>query len=363
MKTLTQVTVPEPVTLYYRDGRSDKVYQAAVEPQDDGYVVTFAYGRRGSTLHTGIKTNGPVDFETAKRSFDQLVREKLAKGYTFGPAGVPYRQTEQEGRHTGLLPQLLNLIDEEQTARLLANDLWGAQEKLDGRRILIEKAGDKLVAVNRKGLAIGLPVLLLLELSRLPGEFTLDGECVGERYHAFDLLALNGEDLRPLPLNRRLVALATLLTQTRHVSVVLVPTAYTTLDKQRLHDELKAAGKEGIVLKLLDAAYAPGRPNSGGPALKHKFTATLSAVVSKLNEQRSVEFRLLDEEGWQVAGNVTIPPNREIPEVGQIIEIEYLYANPESGVLFQPVYLGVRSDLDQSECTFSQLKFKPEEEA
>jgi len=362
MKTLT-AQVPEPVTLYYREGRSDKVYQLAMEPEEAGYVVTFAYGGRGSTLNTGTKTELPVDYPEAKVLFDKLVRGKLAKGYTFGPAGVPYRQTEREGRYTGLLPQLLNPIDEEQTACLLTNDLWGAQEKLDGRRVLIEKAGDKLVAVNRKGLAIGLPVLLLLELSRLPGEFTLDGECVGERYHVFDLLALKGEDLRPLPLNRRLVALATLLTQIRHVAVVLVPTAYTTPDKQRLYDQLKAAGKEGIVLKLLDAPYAPGRPNSGGPALKHKFTATLSAVVSKLNEQRSVEFRLLDEDGWQVAGNVTIPPNHDLPEVGQVIDIEYLYAHVESGVLLQPVYLGVRTDLDQSECTVDQLKFKPDEEA
>ena len=88
MKTLT-AQVPEPVTLYYREGRSDKVYQRAIEPDGDRFAVTFAYGRRGSTLNTGAKTELPVDYPEAKALFDKLVREKLAKGYTFGPAGNP----------------------------------------------------------------------------------------------------------------------------------------------------------------------------------------------------------------------------------------------------------------------------------
>jgi len=68
-------------TLYYRDGRSDKVYRAAIEPRDGGYVVNFAYGRRGSTLATGTKTTSPVYFDAARLIYDKLVREKMAKGY------------------------------------------------------------------------------------------------------------------------------------------------------------------------------------------------------------------------------------------------------------------------------------------
>ena len=36
---------PDRVTLYYREGSSDKVYQAAIEPAGDGFVVNFAYGQ------------------------------------------------------------------------------------------------------------------------------------------------------------------------------------------------------------------------------------------------------------------------------------------------------------------------------
>jgi bifunctional non-homologous end joining protein LigD len=75
------------ITLYYREGSSDKVYQASIEPRRELFVINFAYGRRGSTLQTGTKTPEPVDYDSAKKLYDKLVREKKAKGYTEGPDG------------------------------------------------------------------------------------------------------------------------------------------------------------------------------------------------------------------------------------------------------------------------------------
>ena len=60
-------------------------------------------------------------------------------------------------------------------------------------------------------------------------------------------------------------------------------------------------------------------------------------------------------------GNVTIPPNHRIPEVLQVIEVRYLYAHRESNALYQPIYQGLRSDVDPEECRLSQLKYKPED--
>jgi bifunctional non-homologous end joining protein LigD len=60
MPTETQST-----TLYYRQGGSDKVYQVAIGPLGSGFVVNFAFGRRGSTLQAGTKTAKPVDFDEA----------------------------------------------------------------------------------------------------------------------------------------------------------------------------------------------------------------------------------------------------------------------------------------------------------
>jgi bifunctional non-homologous end joining protein LigD len=65
----------------------------SVEPQGDGFVVNLAYGRRGSTMATGTKTQIPVDHDSAKHIYDKLVREKMAKGYTQGPEGLRYHST------------------------------------------------------------------------------------------------------------------------------------------------------------------------------------------------------------------------------------------------------------------------------
>jgi len=68
------------ITLYYREGSSDKVYQASIEPQGGLFVVNFAYGRRGSTMTTSTKTQTPVDYDSSRSIYDKLVREKKAKG-------------------------------------------------------------------------------------------------------------------------------------------------------------------------------------------------------------------------------------------------------------------------------------------
>src|SRR4051812_22657020 len=52
----------EQITLYYRSGASDKVYQASIQPAGGGFIVAFAYGRRGPTPQTGTKTHAPVAY-------------------------------------------------------------------------------------------------------------------------------------------------------------------------------------------------------------------------------------------------------------------------------------------------------------
>ena len=349
----------EQVSLYYREGSSDKVYQAAIEAVGNCFVVNFAYGRRGATLTTGTKTSAPVNYDTAQQIFTKLVREKKAKGYHEGEDGTPYQHTDKQV--SGVLPQLLNSIEEADVDRLLLDDDYCAQEKFDGRHLLIRKQDDHIEGINKKGLLVGLPASVAGDFRHLPGSFIPDGESIGDDYHAFDLLEHHGENLRPLEYRVRLVRLVNLLlSNSRHPHVRLVETAFTTQQKTELWQRLRRENREGIVFKRLDAIYTPGRPNSGGPQLKFKFVATLSAVVAKINAKRSVELSLFNGRSLVSCGNVTIPPNHEIPTVGTVVEARYLYAAKESGVLYQPVYLGPRDDVDPGECLVSQLKFKAE---
>ena len=343
----------EGITLYYRDGSSDKVYHAVIEPQGEGFVVNLAYGRRGSTMSTGTKTPTPVEYDTAKNIYDKLVREKKAKGYTDGPDGTPYQHTEKEDRVTGLLPQLLNPIDEEEAKRLIDDPAWAAQEKLDGRRILVRKAGAEIHGINRKGLLIGLPSPIVVGSQKIGTTFILDGECIGDVLFAFDLLEWDGEDYRPKPYHHRYAKLSNLLTTTDLTHIEWVETATDSVGKEHLYRQLQAGKKEGVVFKRLDAPYTPGRPNSGGSQLKHKFYATCSAVVTKVNNKRSVELQLLKGKSWIPVGNVTIPANFNVPAAAEVVEIRYLHAFRESNALYQSVYLGPRKDVEQHECILS----------
>jgi bifunctional non-homologous end joining protein LigD len=357
MQTLEKL---ENITLYYREGSSDKVYQCAIEPAGTRFTVNFAYGRRGSTLNTGTKTNVPVDYDDAKRIFDKLVKEKQSKGYAEGEAGTPYQHSDQEP--SGLLPQLLNTIEEKQVMPLTSDDNWCMQEKHDGRRMIVRKCGRDIIGINKKGNTIGLPLPISDVVKGFDADVTIDGESIGDVLVAFDLLELDGVDIRFWPYRERLAALMNLLFSVQQRVIKLVDTAFTTNQKLAMLKELKAGKREGIVFKHVYAPYNAGRPNSGGAQLKHKFVATLSAVVARINAKRSVEISLLGAGGWQTAGNVTIPANHSIPRVGDVVEVRFLYAHRESGVLYQPVYLGLRDDVAPKECLASQLKFKPEDE-
>ena len=191
--TVSQSNDLKRVTLYYREGSSDKVYQCAIEPVGDRFVVNFAYGRRGSTLNTGTKTGAPVGYAEAERLYDKLLREKIGKGYTEGPNGTPYQHTENKA--AGLLPQLLNPMEEFAVAGLIENDDWCAQEKFDGHRLLVRKEGVVIEGINKRGLVVGVPAPLIQVVGHYGGDIVLDGECIGDTFHTFDVLTLNGVDV------------------------------------------------------------------------------------------------------------------------------------------------------------------------
>jgi bifunctional non-homologous end joining protein LigD len=301
-----------------------------------------------------------VSFDDAKRIYDKLVKEKTAKGYTPGANGTPYSGTENAQRSTGILPQLLNPINEAQVEKLIADPTHWMQQKYDGKRVIIQ-VGDKIVGINRKGLTIALPESIVQSAKAIRSPCILDGEAVGDRYYAFDLISVNGVDQRTRPYCKRHEALFKLIDESVG-SIEWVETYCRPAEKCAAFDRLKRANAEGVVFKRTDAPYTPGRPTGGGPQLKFKFVATGTFIVAGANAgKRSVGLEVLNVSGQpQYVGNVTVPPNQKIPKPGALVEARYLYCFRE-GCLFQPVYLGVRDDIDASACTITQLKYRPEE--
>jgi predicted DNA-binding WGR domain protein len=68
--------------LYFKEGKSDKVYEVDLCRLSKGrYVVNFRYGRRGSRLREGTKTLSPVERQKAEDIFNSVVVSKKNKGY------------------------------------------------------------------------------------------------------------------------------------------------------------------------------------------------------------------------------------------------------------------------------------------
>ena len=78
-------------------------------------------------------------------------------------------------------------------------------------------------------------------------------------YHAFDLLYLNGKDLRDSPLIERKQALKRVL---ENAPASFAPVEYLESDGQRVFEHACKLGLEGVVAKRRDAPYRSGRQES-----------------------------------------------------------------------------------------------------
>jgi bifunctional non-homologous end joining protein LigD len=354
----------EKISLFYKDAGSDKEYHVQLVARDGGFMVTYQNGRRGGTLAQGSKTATPVAYDVARKAYDKIVKEKLSKGYTRSEGAAVFAGGDLEARFTGIVPQLLNPIEEDAVEALLADPAWVLQEKHDGHRRLVQRTAEQTVGINRKGIATGLPQEVMDALAAFRATpLVLDGELMGPVLAVFDVLEHGERDLRKLPYAERLGVLDALGAELAAAggagAVFITPTARDEAAKRALYASLRSRGLEGGVFKRLDAAHVAGRPNSGGNQLKRKFTHSASFIVKSAHAtKRSIALGLLDDTGRDyAAGNCTVPSNHAIPAAGAVVEVEYLYAFP-GGSVFQPLYKGVRDDIDAAACRTAQLHFK-----
>ena len=157
---------------------------------------------------------------------------------------------------------------------------WVHEIKHDGYRLQVRRDGDAVRLFTRRGYdwtdrypAIA-ATAAILRLSRARS-FTLDGEAVvtgadgvavfdalhrrrkvtDAILYAFDLLELNGEDMRQLPLRERKARLERLLSRSR---TGIVFNEHTDQDGATVFQHACKMGLEGIVSKRLSAPYRSG---------------------------------------------------------------------------------------------------------
>jgi bifunctional non-homologous end joining protein LigD len=155
---------------------------------------------------------------------------------------------------------------------------WIHEIKHDGYRLQVRRVGDQVRLFTRRGYDWSgrYPAIVLAAMRlRRARSFTLDGEAVvcgpdgiaifdalhrrgtvtEAMLYAFDLLELDGEDIRPLPLADRKKRLARLLGR-RRIGIVFGD--HTDQDGALLFMHACRMGLEGIVSKRLTAPYRSG---------------------------------------------------------------------------------------------------------
>jgi len=156
--------------------------------------------------------------------------------------------------------------------------LWVHEIKHDGYRLMVRRDGGRVRCFTRNGndWADHFPTIVETALSIKATSFLFDGEAVvlsgdstpdfhalrsrrGGReavLYAFDLLELNGDDLRDLPLHERKRRLGKVLRKAERQAIRFVE--YLTNDGPTVFRHVCRMGLEGIVSKRTDAPYRSG---------------------------------------------------------------------------------------------------------
>jgi bifunctional non-homologous end joining protein LigD len=186
----------------------------------------------------------------------------------------------------------------------------------------------------------------------------LDGEWIRETktLHAFDLLEINGTDIRPWKFIDRNTQLMATLQAASMRSIQIARTEFEQAGKIDLLQEVHARNLEGIVLKKIDSPYRTDRQPD---QFKHKFTVVSSFVITKKNEKDSVALGLFNDKGQLIeCGNVKIRSKHFRVNEGMVIDVRYLHAFRDSNHVYQPRMVAIRDDLQPEHCLISQLKYK-----
>lgn len=326
--------ITEKTSLYSREGGADKQYTVWLEEQAAGFTVQFQFGPRGGTVQGGTKTKAPVSQEEARKIYEKVLKEKRAKGYSEGEDAPSFSQTEG-AKDSGLRPMLLTDASSEDPETYLADPSWGAQQKMNGKRIMIRTTAGGVVGSNRRGLECPIPEIVRTELAY--GDADLDGEMIGDVYHAFDLLQMGDRDFRQEPYSERHAELDSWRPTLKHFKTV--PLVIGEKAKRALYEKLQADHQEGIVFKKLAGVYLPGKVENlkKSVAVKVKFYTEGSFLVLDWNKgTSSVQVAALDGKKTISVGNVTVAA-KYVDQIkkGDVIRVRYLYATAAEQ-LYQP---------------------------
>jgi bifunctional non-homologous end joining protein LigD len=133
---------------------------------------------------------------------------------------------------------------------------WVVERKFDGIRLLAFKDDDGVRLFSRNRLPQDLPAVAAAVAALPAREIILDGEATwtdyGARYHVFDLLWIDGQDVRSAPLDERRTRLTRLPFDAPLVRV-------DAIDDEHPWERACREGWEGVIIKRRDSRYESRR--------------------------------------------------------------------------------------------------------
>lgn len=163
---------------------------------------------------------------------------------------------------------------------------WVFERKFDGIRVLAFKQGPDVRLLSRNRLPQNLPSIARAIASPPVRETILDGEVTwdgaGVSYHVFDVLWLDGRDVRSVPLDERRALLSALSLRPPLERVIELADANPWA-------RARSEGWEGVIAKRRDAPYEHRRSPHW---LKMKCEATADLVVGGFTDPQGARIGL-----------------------------------------------------------------------
>ena len=292
--------------------------------------------------------------------------------------------------------------DDDHMQALLNDDSFVAQEKLDGMRAVIHITKNGLRIFSRSA-GVADPTMPLEKTAALPhlavltfpdhigtvldAEILIAGkDCaeisgtihkkdIGADNHqvtafVFDILRLNGDDTTGNTLLQRITQLQTIQAYLASEHIVFLPWAISTSDKRTLYETILATGKEGIMLKRLDATYVEGgRPCNNW--IKAKKSTTFDCVIlgfskgsGKFNTQigavifgqyRNDKLIQLGQASGMNDSTRSLMSRYPEQYLGRVVEIKGM-ERLKSGSIRHPQFVRIRTDKRPSECQWNETE-------
>jgi hypothetical protein len=247
-----------------------------------------------------------------------------------------------------------------------ADDNYYFQQKVDGVRAQLalepgkkpwfrSKSGDQLQSTTAAKIYGPLLKKLGEGLPEGSPAVSIDGEMLDGKWYVFDMTV----DGTPLPWDQRMAMAeewVKSLNDQGITSVQALPTARTPEEKMALFEAIRDGGGEGVMIKRKTAKYKYGQRTD--EILKAKITTTADVVVM----DRNVEGKVNAVVGVYKDGKLTRVANipmqgKPDAKVGDVIEVEYLWAHGGSGLLTQARMKKIRPDKNPLEASDSQFRF------